>query len=139
MKNLLEEEHLNRLLRNGSLATAENADFEKVWLRIEGRLTSRKKYFWNSLVWNPRAHPGSWAAMVACLCVLLTGFQYQRTQADNRDLASYLISISNPTANITREPDGINVTALLDEPSAAATDVLLSDEDRSENPPSLFQ
>ncbi len=139
MRNPLDEKHINRLLRNGRLVTADNGDFEKVWFKIEDRLNDRKKHFWNTWAWKPQAHPGSWAAMAACLCVILTGFQYQLQQADNRDLDSYLISISEPTTNLTREPDGINVTSLLDEPLTSASDVLLTDETPAENQASLYQ
>jgi hypothetical protein len=139
MNHPLEEDHLSRLLRNGRPTDVGHGDLDKVWFKIEDRLRGRKKHFWNLLVWKPKAHPGSWAAMAACLCLVLMGFQYQRHQADTQDLASYLITISEPTVNLTSEADGFNVTSLLDDNPTPASDVFLSDEPPSTIQPTLYQ
>jgi hypothetical protein len=120
-------------LKKMGQASAENALFDRVLFRIETRLESRKKHFWNSITWKPWAHPGSWMAIAACFCVTVTGALYHLKQTENADLDTYMINLSNPTANVNQEMDGIKVPILLsDEPHAETTNILLSDEDRSE-------
>ena len=102
---------------------------DRVWARLEGRIAERKKHFWGSHVWKPWAHPGGWVLLAACLCVAFTGVTYQRNQAENDDLASYLMAISNPDGYLAHDDDLVNVTLLLSEPSGGITEIPSPEED----------
>jgi hypothetical protein len=126
-------------LRKAGLASAESADFEKAWLKIEDRLQGRKRHFWTTLVWKPWA-PGNWAVMALGLCVAVIGLQIHLNRAENTELDSYLADISNPTANIASDSDESIAPALLTEASTRSSDVLLADdEDRLEVLQPLYQ
>lgn len=128
MSNTWEDKQISHELKKMGQASTENSLFERVLFKIETRLENRKKHFWNSITWKPWAHPGGWAALAACLCVSVTGALYHQNQVDNNDLDSYLITISNPTANTIPDPDGIKVPILLtEELTTQGPDILLSD------------
>ncbi len=108
----------------------EDEAFTRAWLKVEDRLSDSKKHTRSSITWRPWAHPGGWILLAACLCVTLTGVHYQQSQADNRDLASYLETISKPVVDSAHDDDVVNVTLLLTGPSAEITDNTSSDEDQ---------
>src|ERR1700677_887622 len=128
MANTWKDEQISHELKKMGQGSTENAVFERAMFRIETCLENRKKHFWNSITWRPWAHPGAWVAFAACLCLTVTGAFYHQNQADNADFDSYMITISNPTANVTHETDGIVEPILLSEETpAVSTDILLSD------------
>lgn len=128
MPDTWNDEQISHELKKMGQASVENALFERTLFKIETRLESRKRHFWNSIIWKPWAHPGGWAALAVCLCVSATSAFYHQNQVDNNDLDSYLITISNPTANTSPDLDGIKVPILLtEELSTQNTDILLSD------------
>ena len=55
---------------------------------------------------------------MACLAVAFTGFLYNRSMVDQQEMASYVMSVSNPE-NITRDMGVVKVSKLLSEPSSA--------------------
>ncbi len=130
MKNLWEDE--NQVSGPGTPFPGDKAAFDKVWLKIETRLEKRKKTFWESLTWKPLSHPVGWVALAACLCVTLSGAIYQSRQADNNDLVSYVLSLSEPTVDEGRDSSGMVEPVLLTEPSTAGADILLTDENHSD-------
>jgi hypothetical protein len=133
----MKDEILSRTFGQTRRVTAEDKVFEKVWLKLEGRLISRKKPFRAPVLWKPWAHPGGWLAVAACLCVALGGFQYQRIQADKNDLASCLITIADPSADVTHDLGELKAPVLLSEPSTSITDIFFTDEDQPD-PPTLL-
>jgi len=129
MNNLGERQFDKELGRMGRLSPP-NEVFNRVWFKVEDRLANRKKHFWNSIVWRPWAHPVGWVALSACLGVALTGVSYERNQADNNEMASYLLTISNPADYLAHDDNVVNVSKLLTEPSPVITAILSSDEEQ---------
>jgi hypothetical protein len=133
MRSTWKNEQISRELKKMDPPSAENLLFDRVFFKIENRIEKRQKHFWSSLAWKPWAHAGGWMALAACFCVTITGVLYQQNKADNADMDSYMFTISNPTANVSQDMDGIKVPILLtDEPHAETTNILLSDEDHSD-------
>ena len=137
MGNTWNDEQISKKLCEKTIGSAEEPVFEKVWLKVEDRLGSRTKRFGGPVLWRPWAHPGGWVVVAACLCVILGDFQYQRNQADMKDLASFLITLSDPTAYAVHDSDEVKAQVLLAEPSTAITDIFLSDEDHPDPQPLL--
>jgi negative regulator of sigma E activity len=132
MRKRWKEKEINQAFKKMITQPTETPAFDKTWFKIEKRLNKRKKHFLN-FTWKPWAHPVGWVAVAACCSVSLTTVLYQQKQADNADLDSYMITISNPMANVNHEMDGIKVPILLtDEPHGETTNILLSDEDHSD-------
>jgi hypothetical protein len=133
MEKTWKDEQISQELKKMGQVSTENALFDRVMFQIENRIEKRQKHFWNSITWRPWAHAGGWMAFAACFCVTVTGVLYQQNKADNADMDSYMFTISNPTVSEVHETDGIKVPFLLtDEPHAETTNILLSDEDRSD-------
>lgn len=137
MQNIWNDGQIRKKLSEKNQGAGEEVVFDKVWRKVEDRLVSRKEPFRGPVLWKPWAHPGGWVAVAACLCVTLGGFQYQRNQADKNDLASCLITLSDPAAYEIRDAGELNVPVLLAEPSTPITDIFLSDEDHPDSQPLL--
>jgi negative regulator of sigma E activity len=128
------EQNIDRQFRQWSKAEPHPAVFERTWVKIEDRLADRKPK--THLVWRPWSHPVRWVAIAACMCLTLIGYLYQGNLKDSNDIASHLMSVSNPTASMTRDQNFIKISALLtDSPSSAPemsdevkVDALASDE-----------
>lgn len=71
--------------------------------------------------------------MAACLCAAFTGVSYERDQADNNEIASYLLSISNPGVYLAHDDNVVNVSKLLTEPSSPVITAILSSDEEQVN------
>ncbi len=124
MRRIWKDEDITKALKNMAKTSTEEAVFERAWFKIEDKLTARKKHVWDHFVWRPLGHPVRWVALAACLCLSLTGIFYYQNSVEQTEMASYLISVSNPTANVTREQLGfVKVPVLLTEPSVSVPDI----------------
>ncbi len=126
MKSSWKDENITKALKKMAKATPEDVVFDRVWFKIEDRLTVPKKHFWNHIIWRPWGHPVRWVAMAACLCFAFTGTLYHFNNVDETEMGSYLINISNPIENISQDQNVVKVSTLLSEPSTSAPD--MSDE-----------
>src|SRR5579859_6287629 len=118
MKNWKEQD-INKALRKMAKAPPEPEFFERVWFKLEEKITSRQQPFWGSIVWKPWGHPVRWVAAMACLTLAFTGFLYNRSIVDQQEMASYVITVSNPTENLTKDLGVVKVSKLLSEPSVS--------------------
>lgn len=130
MRNIWKAKQISKEMGKLSGFAPKNEVFDRVWFKLENRLADRKKHFWGSIVWKPWARPGGRVLLAACLCLALTGVHYQQNQADNKDLASYLMALSNPVLDSTHDDNFVKLSRLLTGPSAEITDNPSSDEDQ---------
>ena len=132
MKSLWKDENITKALKKMAKAAPEEMVFNRVWFKIEDRLTVPKRHFWSRIVWRPWSHPVRWVAMAACLCVGFTGTFYHLDTNDKNDMVSYMMSVSNAGANVTRDSGLVNVSVLLSEPSTSTAGLLTNDDDHSD-------
>lgn len=133
MKHSWKDEDITKALRNMAKAPVENVVFERVWFKIEERLSPDRKRWWHSFVWRPWSHPVRWVAVVACLTFIFSGALYQQYKwgiKEQADLACYMLSVSNPTANDAKESEVIKVSSLMLDTSNATTQDAFSEADR---------
>jgi hypothetical protein len=112
------DEDITKALKKMAEASVLETSVNQAWFKIDETLSARKNRFWNHIVWKPWNHPIRWVVVMACLCMGYTGAAYHANLVDQSDMDSYLISISNPTANITKDLGVANVSVLLGEPSS---------------------
>lgn len=127
MKTIWTDEDITKALKKMAEVSNSRPSFDQSWLKIEAKLTKRKNHSWNHLVWKPWGHPIRWVMAAACLCVVSTGIVYHQNSVDQSDMDSYLISVSNPTANVTKDLEIENVSVLLSEPSSPVPEVKVDD------------
>jgi hypothetical protein len=126
MKNTWNDQDLTKALKKMA-ETKPQASFDHVWFKIEEKLEARHHHVWNNFVWKPWGHPVRWVMAAACLCVALTGVSYHQNSQDQADMASYMLSVSNPTENVAKDLGVTKVSILLSEPSSTASDVKVDD------------
>lgn len=132
MKRLWKTQDIEKALRQMAKANPPEGSFDRVWYKLEDRLGSRKVHSWRHIIWKPWGHPVRWVA-VACLCLGLTGVFYNGVSNSNdRDAASFIMSVSNPTANVTHDLGMVNVSVLLSGPSTNRVEVLKADDEHSD-------
>lgn len=132
MKRVWKEQDINKALKQMAKAPVDRTVFDRAWFKLEDRIISRKKRVWQHIVWKPWVHPVRWVAL-ACLCLGFTGLIYnQHAINETNDTASYLMSVSNPTANITHDLGMVNVSVLLSGPSNSASDIFKSDDEHTD-------
>lgn len=127
MKNGWNDENITKVLKKAGKARVDEAVYERVWTRLEDKLAGRERHFWDHFVWRPLGHPVRWV-LAACLCVMLTGVVRHQNSVEQAEIASYLISISDPSADVTGDTEVVRVSALLSE-----QETFLSEEE-SEDP-----
>jgi hypothetical protein len=132
MKSLWKDENITEALKEMAKAAPEEVVFDRVWFKIEDRLAAPKKRFWNHIIWRPWGHPVRWVAAAACFCLTLTGTFYHLDTNDKNDMVSYMMSVSNAGANVTRDSGLVNVSVLLSEPSTSTAGLLTNDDDHSD-------
>lgn len=123
MRHAWKEQDINKALVKMGKASPEPEVFERAWFKIEEKAASRGNHFWTSIVWRPWGHPVRWVAAMACLAVAFTGFLYNRSIVDQQEMGSYVMSVSNPTENITKDLGMVKVSKLLSEPSATVANL----------------
>lgn len=124
MRNNWNDEDITKALKQmGEVSKAKPA-FDQTWYKIEEKLTARKEHH---LVWKPMGHPVRWVMATACLCIASTGLIYHQNSVDQSDMDSYLISVANPTANVTKDLGVEKVSVLLSETASPAPDVKVDD------------
>jgi hypothetical protein len=131
MKRNMKIQDIDKTLKQMAKAVPEEAVFERVWYKLEDRIQSRTNHFWQHVIWKPWGHPVRWVA-AACLCLTLSSTLYiQNMNKENKDMAEYLMSISNPAANVTRDLGVVNVSVLLSGPSANGLELMKADDEHS--------
>ena len=136
MRHAWKDEDITKVLGIMSKASTENVVFDRVWFKIEKRLSPGAGQWRHSFVWRPWVHPVRWVAAVACLALVFSGAfykQYQWSNEDRADLVCYMLSVSNPTANDANESDVIKVSTLMLETSNTATQDAFLDGDRNDS------
>jgi hypothetical protein len=132
MKQNLKKQDIEKALRQMAKAAPEEAVFDRVWYKLEDRINSKSEHFWHHLIWKPWGHPVRWVA-AACLCLGLTGVLYNvNSNANDKDAASFIMSVSNPTANVTHDLGMVNVSVLLSGPSTNGVELLKTDDEHSD-------
>jgi hypothetical protein len=131
MKSGWSDEDITKALKKAGKSKVDEAVFERVWVKLEDKLTGRERRYWERFVWRPWGHPVRWV-LAACFCVVLTGVVRHQDSVDRAEIASYLISISDPAAEEPADQEIVRVSALLSEPSSMAGRDILSTEDDSE-------
>lgn len=124
MMNQWNEQDITETLRKMAERSAPPATFERVWFKVEEKLAKRKSHLWGSVVWRPWSHPVRWVMAAACLCFAFVGILDYRAGVDQSELASYVISVSNPAEGVTRDLGIVNVSTLLSEPSSSVADLM---------------
>ncbi len=122
MRPVWKDEDIAKALRKMGKSGPDAAVSERVWFKLEDRILSRRKHF--SFVWRPWVHPVRWVAAAACLCMTFTGVLYHQDSVDKNDLAAFLMTVSDPAVNVTRDPGVVHVSVLMSEPADKAPDVL---------------
>jgi hypothetical protein len=131
MKKIWKKQEIEKALRQMAKAAPEDGVFDRVWYKLEDRIHARNSHFWQHVIWKPWGHPVRWVA-AACLCLTLSGtFYIQNLNNENKDMAEYLMAISNPAANVTHDLGIVNVSVLLSGPSTNGVELLKADDEHS--------
>ncbi len=131
MKKIWKKQDVEKILRQMAKTTPEETVFDRVWYKLEDSINSKKEHFWQHVIWKPWGHPVRWVA-VACLCMGLTGVVYNGiSTANDKDVASFIMSVSNPTENVTHDLGTVNVSVLLSGPSTNGVELLKTDDEHS--------
>lgn len=112
-------------------ASAKDTVFDHVWFKIEDKLAARNKPLLGPVIWRPWVHPIRWVAAAACLCVAFTGGLYHQDSVDKTELANYVLSVSNPAADVSSDWGIVKVSSLLLEPPASSIHGIVADEDNN--------
>jgi|GEM_PF-1234956 len=130
MKNEWNDQDLERVLRNLGKTERDSLASDRVWARIETHLSERKSVWFGHKVWRPMGHPIRWVVAASFLFVGFGGVFYHNRIADQADLNAYLLNISNPAANIAKDPNYVRVSSIVSEaPNQEGAGVLIGDED----------
>jgi hypothetical protein len=130
MKNEWKEQDLDKVIKTLKNGAQDSYAYDRVWTRIENRLSERAKNRWGHQVWRPLGHPIRWVLAACFLFIAFGGVFYQHQLGDQADLNAYLLNISNPTDNIIKDPGYVKVSSVLSEvPSHEAAGILIGDED----------
>lgn len=133
MKRNMKEQDITKALRQMAKAKPEEAVFDRVWYKLEEHIDARRNHAGRHITWKPWGHPVRWV-MAACFCLALTGtFYHQISVSDNEDVAEYLQSVSNPTANVGHDLGMVNVPILLTGPSTTNANLLKEADDEHSN------
>jgi len=108
---------------------------ERAWDKIEARLRARQnRNFWQSL--NPWGRPYRMALVATSFCAVMVGvFAYQQS-ADQTDLASYLLNVSDPRVNVPEDSGMVKTSVLLSSEGTASVGtvkvpVILGDDNQA--------
>jgi hypothetical protein len=130
MKRIWKDQDITKAIKQMAKATPDEMALERAWIKLEDRINSRQKHFWQLFVWKPLSHPVRWVA-AACLCLGFTGLLYNQVSiTDNEDMASFMVNVSRPASNVSRDLGVVKVPTLLSAPSGAAAGILKVSEDR---------
>jgi len=121
------EEDVTKALKKMTEVSVSETSADQIWFKIDEKISVRKNHVWNHITWKPWSHPIRWVMVTACLCVASTGVVYHANSMDQSDMDAYLISISNPTANITKDLGAANVSVLLGESFSSVPEVKVDD------------
>jgi hypothetical protein len=126
MGHIWKDEDITKALRKAAHAGPAEA-YDRVWFKIEDKLASRGSRAWSHLTWKPWGHPVRWVALAACLCVSVSGVFYHKNSVEQSEIASYVITVADPTANVSQDAGMMRVSTLLSEPSSNDTDMKIDD------------
>lgn len=126
MGHIWKDEEITKTLRKSANVGSKEV-YDRVWSRIEGKLALRGERVGNHLTWKPWGHPVRWVALAACLCISVSGVFYHENSVEQSEIASYVIAVSDPTANVSQDAGLVKVSALLSEPSSNDADMKMDD------------
>jgi hypothetical protein len=130
MKNEWNEQDLERVLRNLKESDKDSRASERVWARIETHLSERGSSWLGHRVWRPMGHSIYWAMAASFLFVVFGGVFYHNQLVDQAELNAYLLNISNPAENISKDPVCVRVSSIISEaPNQEEAGILIGDED----------
>ena len=127
MTRLWKDEDISKVLRNPPRSAHSVEVFERVWFKVEGKIAARNRHFLDQFVWRPFGHPIRWVAVAAGLFLAVGGLKYHLDSVDEAELGSYLVSVSETSENVIRDPGIVRGSLLLAEPSNPAPDLLVGD------------
>ncbi len=117
------DEDITKALKTLGKNSPDSSAYNHVWFKIEEKLAQRRKPVLGSIIWRPWSHPIRWVGAAACLLMVFSGVLYQIGDREDRELGSYLVTVSNTAESVTSDPGWVRVSVLLSEPSAAAPDM----------------
>ena len=126
MGQVWKDEDITKALHKSAGAGSKEV-YDRAWSRIEGKLALRSGHVGSHLTWKPWGHPVRWVALAACLCVSVTGVFYHKNSVEQSEIASYVITVSDPTANVSQDAGLVKVSALFSEPSSNDADMKMDD------------
>ncbi len=134
MRKILKDEDITKILKKMGKIPVDGITYDRVWFKLEERLEKREKSFLDNVVWRPWGHPIRWVAAAACLLVTFTGVLYNQKIVEQADLAAYVETVSNPTANVTKDLGIVHVSALITEgPSPSVHEAFFSEGDHTDS------
>jgi hypothetical protein len=129
MRRVWKDEDITKILKKMDKTPVDRSVYDRVWFKVEERIERRNRSFLNNIVWRPWIHPIRWVAAAACLVVTFTSVLYHQNALDQADLASYVETVSNPTANVTNDIGIVHVSSLISgAPSSPLQEALFFDE-----------
>ncbi len=132
MNSEWKDQDLDRVLRNLNKTDKDSQVSDRVWARIESHLAERTSSWLGHTVWRPLGHPIRWVVAASFLFVAFGGVFYQHQLGEQADLNAYLLNISNPTDNLSKDPGYVKVSSVISEsPSQAGAGILIGDEEHS--------
>jgi len=136
MKTKWEDQDISKALKDLAKVGQNGPWVDHVWNKIEDHIVESKRSFLDHKIWRPWGHPVRWVVAASFLFIAFSGVFYHMNQQDSMDKAdmvSYLINVSEPTANIGKETNFIKVSPLISEASPTDRDVqLIADDDHSD-------
>src|SRR5579863_1996384 len=134
MKKVWKVEDITKALKKMGKTPVDGMTYDRVWFKVEERLEKRERGFLGHIVWRPWSHPIRWVAAAACSLIIFTGVTYNNYRLDQADLASYVETVSDPTANITKDLGIVHVSSLITEgPSPAVHEAFFSEGDHMDS------
>jgi hypothetical protein len=125
------DQDLEQVLKNLNETEKVSQASNRVWARIESRLSERETPWLNHKVWRPLGHPIRWVMAASFLLAAIGVALYQNQFMEQADLNAYLLNISNPTENIAKDSGEVRVSSIISEtPNQEGAVILIGDEER---------
>ena len=126
------DENITKVLKDLPRIPEGGFEADRVWLKLENRIQERGKPRWGLGTWRPWGHPVRWVAAAACLFLAFTGVLTHQRSAEREDMASYLLSVSNPTEGLEKGLGVVQSSELLTAPVVVSADWIF-DENESDS------
>ena len=116
------DENITKALKDLPQAPQGGFEADRLWLKLETRILERGKPRWKWGTWRPWGHPVRWVAAAACLFIAFSGILTHQRSLEREDMASYLLSVSNPTEDLEKDPGVVQSSELLTAPLVVSVD-----------------